>query len=124
MDDLYERGFYRWTEQAAEMCNKRVELEAPGIDWMNVAEELDTLGEKCELRSRLVVLLLRLLKWLHQPIHRGELAAQHRDPAGRDRRVAVRQSVLEAPFRSANAGRFPQRPPRPLSKLVCARHFS
>jgi Domain of unknown function DUF29 len=37
----------------------------------NVAGELDTLGrsEKRELRSRLGVLLLHLLKWLHQPMH-------------------------------------------------------
>lgn len=74
MDDLYERDFYRWaTEQAAVMRNKRFELEALGIDWGNVAEELDTLGrtEKRELRSRLGVLLLHLLEWLHQPMHQG-----------------------------------------------------
>jgi len=74
MGDLYERDFYRWaTEQAAVMRNKRSELEALGIDWLNVAEELDTLGrsEKRELRSRLGVLLLHLLKWLHQPMHQS-----------------------------------------------------
>jgi len=74
MDDLYECDFYRWaTEQAAVMRNKRFELEALGIDWVNVAEELDTLGrsEKRELRSRLGILLLHLLKWLHQPMHQG-----------------------------------------------------
>jgi hypothetical protein len=74
MDDLYERDFYRWTiEQAAVMRNKREELEALGIDWANVAEELDTLGrsEKRELHSRLEVLLLHLLNWLHQPMHQG-----------------------------------------------------
>jgi Domain of unknown function DUF29 len=74
MGDLYERDFYRWAiEQAAVMRNKRFELEGLGIDWMNVAEELDTLGrsEKRELRSRLGVLLLHLLKWLHQPMHQG-----------------------------------------------------
>jgi hypothetical protein len=74
MGDLYERDFYRWaTEQAAAMRNKRLELEALGIDWANVAEELDTLGrsEKRELRSRLAVLLLHLLKWQHQPMHQS-----------------------------------------------------
>lgn len=46
---------------------------ALGIDWGNVAEELDILGrtEKRELRSRLGVLLLHLLEWLHQPMHQG-----------------------------------------------------
>lgn len=74
MDDLYEHDFYCWaTEQATVMRNKRFELEALGIDWLNVAEELDTLGrsEKRELRSRLGVLLLHLLKWLNQPMHQG-----------------------------------------------------
>jgi hypothetical protein len=74
MGDLYERDFYRWTiEQASVMRRRRFELEALGVDWVNVAEELDTLGrsEKRELRSRLGVLLLHLLKWLHQPMHRG-----------------------------------------------------
>ncbi len=74
MGDLYERDFYRWAiEQAAVMRNKCSELEALGVDWMNVAEELDTLGrtEKRELRSRLGVLLLHLLKWRYQPTHQG-----------------------------------------------------
>jgi hypothetical protein len=76
MDDLYECDFYRWaTGQAAVMRDKRFELEAFGIDWVNVAEELDKLGrsEKRELRSRLGVLLLHLLKWLHQPMHQGSV---------------------------------------------------
>jgi hypothetical protein len=74
MGDLYERDFYRWTtEQATVIRSKHLELEALGIDWVNVAEELDTLGrsEKRELRSRLEVLLLHLLKWRHQPMHQG-----------------------------------------------------
>ena len=74
MGDLYERDFYRWAiEQASAMRTNRVQLEAVGIDWENVAEELDTLGrsEKRELRNRLGVLLLHLLKWLHQPLRQG-----------------------------------------------------
>jgi Domain of unknown function DUF29 len=74
MGDLYDGDFYRWAvEQAAVMRNKRCELEALGIDWVNVAEELDTLGrsERRELRSRLGVLLLHLLNWLHQPMHQS-----------------------------------------------------
>jgi Domain of unknown function DUF29 len=74
MDDLYERDFYRWaTEQATVMRSKQSELEALGIDWVNVAEELDTLGrsEKRELRSRLGVLILHLQKWLYQPTHQS-----------------------------------------------------
>ena len=74
MGDLYDRDFYRWaTEQATLLRTKHSELEALGVDWVNVAEELDTLGrsEKRELRSQLGVLLLHLLKWQHQPMHQG-----------------------------------------------------
>jgi Domain of unknown function DUF29 len=73
-DDLYERDFYRWAiEQAAAVRDKHGELEALGIDWLNLAEELETLGrsEKRELQSRLQILLLHLLKWRHQPMHQG-----------------------------------------------------
>jgi hypothetical protein len=74
MGGLYESDFYRWaTAQATAIRNKRLELEALGIDWSNVAEELDTLGrsERGGLRSRLTILLLHLLKWLHQPMHQN-----------------------------------------------------
>ena len=74
MADVYDKDFYLWaTAQAAAIRSKRFELESLGIDWVNVAEELDTLGrsEKRELRRRLEVLLLHLLKWLHQPMHQG-----------------------------------------------------
>jgi hypothetical protein len=74
MADLYQRDFYQWTiEQATLLRNKRPELEALGVDWTNVAEELEALGrgDKRELRSRLTVLLLHLLKWRHQPLHQG-----------------------------------------------------
>jgi hypothetical protein len=48
------------TEQAALLRSKCRELEALGVDWANVAEELDTLGrtEKRELRSRLEISLV------------------------------------------------------------------
>ena len=46
-------------------------LSAADIE--NIAEEIESMGksEKRELISRLVVLLLHLLKWQYQPDHRG-----------------------------------------------------
>jgi hypothetical protein len=115
MDDLYECDFYRWaTGQAAVMRDKRFELEALGIDWVNVAEELDTLGrsEKRELRSRLGVLLLHLLKWLHQPMHQGSSwETDYRNPPGGCRQVAVRHPEPEAPSRPNHASRSQGRTP-------------
>jgi Domain of unknown function DUF29 len=72
--DLYDRDFYRWTiEQATVLRNRRRELEALGVDWTNMAEELEALGrnDKRELRRRLTVLLMHLLKWQYQPLHQS-----------------------------------------------------
>ncbi|MBV8442897.1 MAG: DUF29 domain-containing protein [Hyphomicrobiales bacterium] len=68
---LRDRDFYAWSlEQAALLREGRVgeaDLEA-------IAEEIESMGktEKRELVSRLTVLLLHLLKWRHQPSHRGK----------------------------------------------------
>ena len=66
----HDSDFYAWSlEQAALLRSGRVgeaDLEA-------IAEEIESMGktEKRELVSRLTVLLLHLLKWSHQPSHRG-----------------------------------------------------
>ncbi|HEY3621839.1 MAG TPA: DUF29 domain-containing protein [Roseiarcus sp.] len=68
---LHDTDFYAWSlEQAALLRAGRVgeaDLEA-------IAEEIESMGktEKRELVSRLTVLLLDLLKWRHQPSHRGK----------------------------------------------------
>lgn len=70
MGDLYDRDFYAWAnEQAALLREGRMS----GVDAANLAEEIETLGrnEKRELRSRLSVLFLHLLKWRHQPARRS-----------------------------------------------------
>jgi len=68
---LHETDFYAWSlEQAALLRAGRLgeaDLDA-------IAEEIESMGktEKRELVSRLTVLLLHLLKWRHQPSHRGK----------------------------------------------------
>ena len=62
---LYDRDFYAWSRQQAELLRKGRLADA---DIEHIAEEIDSMGrtEKRELISRLSVLLLHLLKWRHQ----------------------------------------------------------
>lgn len=59
--NLYEKDFYQWIQTTVEQIKTR-DLEA--IDWVNLQEELETLGrsERHELKSRLKQLLEHLLK--------------------------------------------------------------
>ena len=62
---LYDGDFHRWTaEQAHELRQRR----AAGIDWENVAEEIESLGrsDKRSIESNLSVILVHLLKWQQQ----------------------------------------------------------
>lgn len=67
---LYDTDFVLWLEeQVAHLHAGR--LHALDVD--NVAEELESLmrSERRELRNRLEVLILHLLKWDHQPDQRS-----------------------------------------------------
>ena len=61
---LYDEDFYLWTQRAAELL-RAGRLEQ--VDLENVAEEIEGLGrsDKREVRSRLKVLLVHLLKCHH-----------------------------------------------------------
>ena len=67
---LYERDFYAWSREQADLLRAGKLSEA---DIEHIAEEIDSMGrtEKRELISRLDVLLLHLLKWRYQPGKRG-----------------------------------------------------
>ena len=69
-DPGYDEDFVLWTErQAALIRAGRLEL----VDWENVAEEIESLGtsDRRELCHRLEVLMMHLLKWQFQPMHRS-----------------------------------------------------
>ena len=69
----HESDTYTWAkEQAALLRAGRLEA----LDVANLIEELDAMGarERRELVNRLVVLLVHLLKWQHQPDRRGRFA--------------------------------------------------
>lgn len=68
---LYEQDFYLWIQTTAQQLkeNKLNEIDIP-----NLIEEIESMGrsEKRELKSRLIVLLMHLLKWHYQPENRSE----------------------------------------------------
>jgi hypothetical protein len=66
----YDQDFVLWTElQAALIRAGRFEF----VDWEHVAEEIESLGisDPRQLRHRLGVLMMHLLKWQFQPMHRS-----------------------------------------------------
>jgi hypothetical protein len=67
---LYETDFYAWTQHQAKLLKEK---QLAQVDLGNIAEELESMGksEKRELESRLVVLIMQLLKWQFQPKRRN-----------------------------------------------------
>lgn len=62
--------YYAWTQETVEKL-RQGRLSEINID--HLIEELEDMGksERRELMSRLIVLLVHLLKWRYQPIRRG-----------------------------------------------------
>lgn len=69
--NLYEQDFYLWTQTIAQQLKENNFNE---IDITNLIEEIESMGrsEKRELKNRLIVLLMHLLKWQYQPEKRSE----------------------------------------------------
>lgn len=62
---LYDTDIYAWSQQQVEL----LQAEAwDRIDWRHITEEIDALGasQRNELRNRLKILILHLLKWEFQ----------------------------------------------------------
>jgi uncharacterized protein DUF29 len=66
----YEEDFFAWTQEQVRLLR---EGEFSEIDAANIAEELDSMGksDRRELRTRLGVLLMHLLKWAYQADQRS-----------------------------------------------------
>ena len=66
LSSLYDQDYATWTENQAKLLRER-KFDAIDID--NIAEEIESLGkrDRRELSSRLIVLLMHLLKWQFQP---------------------------------------------------------
>ncbi|MCC5600438.1 DUF29 domain-containing protein [Nostoc favosum] len=69
--NLYEQDFYLWTQTIAQQLKENNFNE---IDIPNLIEEIESMGrsEKRELKNRLIVLLMHLLKWQYQLEKRSE----------------------------------------------------
>jgi hypothetical protein len=68
--DLYERDYYTWALGQAKALRAH---SGKALDWENLAEEVEGLArsEARELKSRLEILLVHLLKWRYQPAKRS-----------------------------------------------------
>lgn len=66
----YDDDFFAWTQEQARLLRAG---ELVLVDAANVAEEIDDMGRSIrrELRRRLTVLTMHLLKWQCQPGHRS-----------------------------------------------------
>ncbi|MFZ4657170.1 MAG: DUF29 domain-containing protein [Caldilineaceae bacterium] len=66
MMTLYETDFYAWTQRQAALLRQE---EFAEVDWNHLIEEIESLGrsEKHEVESRLIILIMHLLKWEYQP---------------------------------------------------------
>ena len=70
MSTAYHDDFYAWSQQQSELLRLG---RLDEIDVENLTEEVSSLGErdKREVRSRLALVLMHLLKWQCQPTHSG-----------------------------------------------------
>lgn len=66
----YDEDFFAWTEEQARLLRAR---EFSQLDIANLAEEMEDMGRgiRRELRNRLAVLTMHLLKWRYQPGYRS-----------------------------------------------------
>ena len=66
MDTEYDQDFYGWITHTVALLRQGALTE---VDVEHVAEELESLGKRDlrQLRSRLQVLVMHLLKWQYQP---------------------------------------------------------
>jgi Domain of unknown function DUF29 len=66
----YEDDFYAWTQEQARLLR---EGDLADLDTENLAEEIESMGRSVrrELRNRLAVLIMHLLKWSYQPAFRS-----------------------------------------------------
>ena len=66
----YEEDLFAWTQEQAALLRAHAQ---DGLDWENLAEEIESMGgrDRRELKSRIRVILLHLLKWQAQPELRG-----------------------------------------------------
>lgn len=66
----YDQDFFAWTQRTAELLRAgRFDV----VDVEHLAEEIEAMGrsDRRQIESRLAVVLIHLLKWVHQPERRS-----------------------------------------------------
>ena len=88
----YDDDFFAWTMEQARLLR---EGALSDIDTLNLAEEIESMGKnnRRELGSRLVVLLMHLLKWRYQPNRRSPSWAT----TVRDQRDEIEALLADSP---------------------------
>lgn len=88
----YEDDFALWSAEQAALIRAG---KFDHVDLENVAEEIESLGksDKRQIRSRLQVLMLHLLKWERQPAERSRSWAS----SIRDQRQAILDLIDDSP---------------------------
>ena len=89
---LYDEDFFAWTVEQARLLRAG---EFAAIDVDNLAEEIESMGrrDRRELRSRLSVLVMHLLKWSKQP----GLRSRSWSATIREQRRQIEQILDESP---------------------------
>jgi hypothetical protein len=67
---VYDKDFFAWTQEQADLLRSG---QFSQVDAANVAEQMEDMGRSIrrELRSRLAILTMHLLKWRYQPGYRS-----------------------------------------------------
>ena len=113
--DLYEHDIATWSEQQSDLLRRMARGErVNGVDWENVAEEIESVGrsEVRAVESLLGVALLHVLKLVHWPGHpaglawRGEVAnlllqARRRYEPSMARRISPEDILKDARLSAA-----------------------
>jgi len=97
--DLYDSDFYAWANEQAQLLRAGRLAQA---DIEHIAEEIESMGktEKRELISRLKILILHLLNWVHHPERRSK-----------SRRLSIEEQRIQiALHRADNPGLGPVLP--------------
>ncbi len=91
----YDEDFYAWTQHQATILRS---AQCPGeLDAQNLAEEVEALGksQRRELRSRLRVLVMHLLKWCYQP--EGRIDSHSWEDTIREQRKEIEDVLEDSP---------------------------
>src|SRR5947207_7244731 len=88
----YEEDFYAWTVEQSRLLRSG---ELSAVDTANLAEEIESMGrsDRRELKSRLVILVMHLLKWRHQPGARSRSWSATID----EQRLQIESILAESP---------------------------